>query len=95
MNTVSVEVADPAADNVTVVGFKVAPGPPETLEARVRVPLKPLRLVRVITDVPEEPAGKLRETGFEEMAKSSCAITVTVTVAEWDTPPLRPITPTE
>ncbi len=95
MNTVRVEVADPAAVNVTVVGFKVAPGPPETLRVRVKVPLNPLRLVKVITEVPEEPAGKLRDTGFEEIAKSSGAITVTVTMAEWDTPPLKPTTPTE
>ncbi len=95
MNTVTVEEAEVPGDNVTLGELKVAPGPPNTLVVRVTVPLKPLRLVRVMTDIPEEPAGKLRETGLAEMAKSSGAVTATVTMAEWDTPPLKPTTLTE
>ncbi len=75
-------MADDPRDNVTVVGLKVAPGPPETLRVRVTFPLKPLRLFTVMTEVPEEPAGKLKEAGRAEILKSRGRITVTMTLAE-------------
>ncbi len=75
-------VADDPKDNVTLVGLKVAPGPPETLGERVTLPVKPLRLFTVMTEVPEEPAGKLIEAGRAEILKSRGRITVTMTLAE-------------
>ena len=75
-------MADDPRDNVTVVGLKVAPGPPETLRVRVTLPLKPLRLFTVMAEVPEKPAGKLREAGKAEILKSRGRLTVTMTLAE-------------
>jgi hypothetical protein len=81
VKTVKVAVADAPGVNVTLVGLKVAPGPPETARVRVTLPLNPLRLFTVMTDVPEEPAGKLREDGREETLKSNGRLTVTTTMA--------------
>ncbi len=95
VKTVNVTAAEPPETSVTLVGPTLAPGPPDTLGARVTVPLKPFRLVTVTTDVPEEPDGKLKETGLGEMLNSGGAPTVTLTVTEWDSNPLVPITVTE
>ena len=56
------------------------------------VPAKPFRLVRVSVEVPDFPPLKLRLVGLAEMPKSP--LTVSVTVAEWLTPPLVPVTVT-
>jgi hypothetical protein len=92
VKTVNVAVADDPIDSVTVVGLRVAPGPPDTLRVRDTLPLKPLRLFTVMTELPEEPAGKLREAGRAEMPKSGGRLTVTRTVAECDSPLLEPKT---
>ncbi len=94
MNTVSVDEADPPGDNVTLVVLRVAPGPPETLVVRATVPLKPLRLVMVIVEVPDEPAGNVKEFGPADTLKSGAATTLTVTATEWMSPALEPDTVT-
>ena len=82
VNTVSVTLFDPPGDNVTLDVLKVAPGPPETLGVRVTVPVNPLRLVNVIIETPEAPAGNVMEFGFADMLKSGPRITVTLILTE-------------
>ena len=94
MNTVSVTLVDPPGDSVTLVALKVAPGPPETLGVRVTVPLNPLRLVSIIVEVPEAPAGKVMEFGVADMLKSGPRATVTLILTEWMSPALEPDTVT-
>lgn len=53
-----------------LVGFREAVGPVgEIVADRLIVPLKPFSLVRVMVDAPDEPWRKVREDGFEEIAK--------------------------
>ena len=94
MNTVSVTLFDPPGDRGTVVVLKVAPGPPETLDVRVTVPLNPLRLVSVIVEIPDEPAGNVMEFGVADMPKSGPRTTVTLILTEWMSPALEPDTVT-
>ena len=55
--TVSVDVADPPGDKLTLVGLTPAVRPDgETVVERLIVPVNPARLVKVIVDVPEPPA---------------------------------------
>ncbi len=82
MKTVRVMVAELPAVSFTIVGFTVAPGPPETPRVRVTFPLKPLRLMTVTRDVAEEPDGKLNVEGLAETRRSGGATTVTVMLAE-------------
>ena len=61
------------------------------------VPLKPLRLVRVIVDLPVVPAGILRPLGLAVIAKSGAGVdetTVKVTSTLCDMLPLVPVTVT-
>jgi hypothetical protein len=58
----------------------------------VIVPAKPFRLVRVRVEVPELPWLMLRLVGLAEIPKSPA--TVTVTAAEWLSPPPVPLTVT-
>ncbi len=56
METVSVEGADVPEEIVTLVGLSDGVGPDGELAAvRLIVPLKPLRLVKVIVEVVEGP----------------------------------------
>lgn len=56
------------------------------------MPLNPLRLVRVITLVAEEPRGRLTEVGFAETENSPVVVDVMVTEmeTECDSVPLDP-----
>ena len=60
------------------------------------VPLKLLMLVRVIWDLPVEPATTVWLDGLAEIVKSGApgATTVNVTGAEWEMLPLVPVTAT-
>ncbi len=80
--TVNNDVAIPPAVNVTLVGLKDAVRPVEgvTDAVRLTVPVKPLTLVRVMVDVPEEPTWTVMTVGFAVMLKS---VHVTVTVSDW------------
>ncbi len=56
MATVRVEVADPPEGTMTLTGLREGVGPDgETVAAKLTVPLKPLMLVTVMVDVPDEP----------------------------------------
>ena len=93
VETVSVEDAELAEANVTAVGFKVHDSPAGvTLPTRLTVPLKLLRLVRVIIEVPEAPCWRAIFDGLEDTVKSGELVTLTVTVVEWDIEPLVPVT---
>ncbi len=93
---VHVELPGALGVTVTLVGPHVAERPlgDDTGGAIVTVPEKPLRLVRVIVDVPWVPVATVILVGLEEMVKSGGGLTVTLTVAEWDIPPPEPVTVT-
>jgi hypothetical protein len=72
--TLRVEVPDPPGVKVTVVVLRESLGPMgETVAERLTVPLNPLMLVRVISDVAVEPLGRLSELGLADMEKSVTA----------------------
>jgi len=76
---VSTELAVPPGARVIDVGFKLETSPDgETEAARFTVPLKLLRLVRLMLDVPHEPWLTLRLLGAAESVKSGAAVPVTV-----------------
>lgn len=66
----------------------------ESVTESVTVPLKPLRLVRVIVLVPDELRGKLSEDGFADIEKSPVEVDVTVSdrFVVWEVEPLAPVT---
>lgn len=75
-----------------LVGDRVQVSPAgETVEANATVPVKPLTGATVIVEVPEPPAANVTVVGLAAMLKS---VTVKVTVAEWDSVPLVPVTVT-
>ncbi len=82
VKTVSVAMAELPTVSFTIVGFTVAPGPPETPRVRVTFPLKPFRLVMVTREVADEPDGKLNVDGLAERRTSGGATTVTVMLTE-------------
>ena len=57
------------------------------------MPLNPLRLVRLITLVADEPLGRLTEVGFAEIEKSPVVVDVMVAEMEMecDSVPLDPV----
>ena len=73
---VNVEVAVPFAANVKLLGLTEMVGhtktrPDDEIDAlRLAVPERPLRLVRVIVDEPDEPHRIVRELGEAPMLKS-------------------------
>jgi hypothetical protein len=87
-----VEVPDPP---VTLVGVRVQVKPPVTtgsmLAVRATVPVKPLTGAIVIVEVPAWLTLTGTLVGLAVMVKS---VTVTVTVAAWDSVPLVPVTVT-
>jgi hypothetical protein len=90
-----VTVPLPPADRLTLEALSESVGPEGDIEvARLMVPVNPLRLVRAIVEVAEEPAWRVKLLGLEVMAKSGCGggFTVTVTVTAWDNDPLIPVT---
>ena len=91
--TLSVEVLCPPGVRVTDGLLRDALGPEvaETAVERVTVPENPLRLVSVITLVPDEPRGRLSADGLIEIEKS---VTTTVTETECTSEPLVPVTVT-
>ncbi len=98
VETINVDVAVPPADSVTLVGLKLSvvfAGTGETVAVRVRVPVKPLRLIVVIVDELLLPAATVILPGLAAIVKSGgvIAVTITVTVVEWDgTPVPVPVT---
>ena len=83
----------PPLVRATLAGPREAVNPEgETEEVRLTVPAKLLRLARLIVDVAEEPAWKLKLTGLREMLKSGGTTTFTATTTEWERDPLVPVT---
>ncbi len=77
--TLRVDVPDPPGCRVTDVVLRDSLGPVgETVAERLTVPLNPLMLVRVMSDVAVEPAGRLTELGLEAMEKSVTATAMEV-----------------
>jgi len=66
----------------------------ETVEARATVPVNPLSGATVIVEVAATPAATVTLVGLAVTEKSSGAATVTVTVVEWESVPLVPVTVT-
>ncbi len=63
------ETAVAPGESVTLSGVSDTPRPEgETVAVTLTVPEKPFRLVRVIVELPEEPARISSEDGLEEMA---------------------------
>jgi len=96
-NIVSVDVAVPFEGNVTLVGLM-----DHVVHAgqsggggtdRFTVPEKPSRLVRMSAELFCDPVGIVRKIGLAVTAKLGCAVDdVKLTVAEWERPPLVPVT---
>ncbi len=88
--TVKVEVAE--VPSATDVGLSDVEGPAgDTSVVSETVPVNPAKLVTVIVDVAEEPSGIVRVLGLADILNST---TWTVTLTEWETPPLVPVTTT-
>jgi hypothetical protein len=90
-----VEVADVVVvERATLVGLRaqVRPVEGDTVADRETVPVKPFTAAIVIVDVPGEPTTAETVEGLALTVKSGAAVTVKVTVAEWDRDPLTPVT---
>lgn len=95
--TFKVELPAPLDVRSTVDGFRLADGPDgNTMADRLIVPEKPLRLVILTVEVPEDPWVIVRDVGFAEMLKSGVdgVVTVTDTLVEWLREPFVPVTVT-
>jgi len=105
--TVKLPVVDPMHDSVEVpedvvpvrvmlVGLRVHVNPVEgdTVSDNAIVPVKPLIADTVIVEVPAEPTATLTLVGLAVTVRSGAGDTVYVTVAEWETDPLVPVTVT-
>lgn len=82
VETLSITLADPSEISRTLEWVRETATPAEGLTVAVRrtVPEKPW-LSSMILKVPEDPADRLREWGFESMLKP---FTVSTTLSEWD-----------
>jgi hypothetical protein len=90
----NVDAPVPPEERETLEGFRERLSPLGELVAdRVTVPAKPLRLVRVIVEAEDDPAFIVSEEGLEVRLKSAelTELTVTETVAWWDSEPLVPV----
>ncbi len=74
----SVDDPVPPEDRLTLVGLREAVRPDGDDTVSVTEPEKPLRLARLIVEVADEPAKKVRLDGLLEILKSA-APTLTVT----------------
>ncbi len=91
-----VDVEDPPEVGVKLVGVHDAVRPVEGVTDfdNVNEPVKPLRLVRVTVDAPDEPIGNVTVDGLAVILKSGGATTLTLMVAVWVSEPLVPATVT-
>ncbi len=88
----TVNVEEPEAPRVTLVGLNVAEQPVGApVAVNETIPVKPFTAVTAMVEVPEEPAEKLIEVGLAVTVKS---VTVTETVAFLDRVPPVPVTVT-
>ena len=88
-----VDDPDPPEERVTLVGLSEEDRPDGETEAdRLTVPLKPLRLVRLITDVPEEPDWIVRLEGLLDILKSVAGGLTVTRVEEVPVSPFESVT---
>ncbi len=87
---VRVDVPELLGIRVILVGVRDAFGPEgEMITERVKVPLKPFKLVRVTSEDTVEDRARLSVVGLAEMEKSD---TMTGIEMLWDRDPLVPVT---
>jgi hypothetical protein len=61
----------PPEFKTTLAGLRVTTGPEGEIDLeRLTVPAKPFRLLKVMAEVPEDPAGMVIEVGFADTVKS-------------------------
>lgn len=100
-------VVDPLHDRVEVpevavllrlmlveLRVQVNPVDGDTVSDNVTVPVKPFVAETVIVEVPAEPTATLTLVGLAVTVKFGAAVTVNVTVTEWESDPLVPVTVT-
>ena len=95
--TFKVELPPLLEVRVTVVGLRLVIGPEgETVDDKLTVLENPLRVVRVMVEVPDDPWIIFNELGFAEIAKSGDdgCVTVTETLVECECDPPVPVTVT-
>ncbi len=80
--TVIVEVADPPTARVTAGGLKEAPRPVRAKATILTLPAKPLTLVTVIVEAPDEPTRTFNELGLLEIMKPAGGLTETIMFTE-------------
>jgi len=82
--------------SATLVGdsVHVRPVEGETDDVRLTVPVNPPTPVTVIVEVPVAPALTPTEVGLADRVKLAGALTLNVTVTEWDSVLLVPVTDT-
>ena len=82
--------------SATLVGdsVHVRPVEGETDDVRLTVPVNPPTPVTVIVEVPVAPALTPTEVGLADRVKLAGALTLNVTVTEWDSVLLVPVTVT-
>jgi hypothetical protein len=90
--TVIVSVDFPEVEIET--GLRLAANPVGALADNVTVPVKPLRAVIVIVEVPEDPLLIVNDAGDAEIEKSG-EVTCTVKLMMWLNDPFVPVTVTE
>jgi len=90
------ELAEPSDERVTFDGLHETLKPLEgvTDSARLTLPEKFPRLVRLMVDEALDPTGKVTVGGLAATLRSDDAITVTLMMTEWDSEPLVPTTVT-
>ena len=97
VETVNADVPAPPPDRVMLGKLSDILGPDGAIEAaKLMVPLNPFKLISVIVEALEEPAGIVRLLKLAVMAKSGCGegLTVTATLTVRDKNPLVPVTVT-
>jgi hypothetical protein len=92
LDTVIVNVDFPEVEIET--GLRLAANPAGALADNTTVPVKPLRAVIVIVDVPEDPLPIVNDAGDADSEKSG-EVTCTVRLMVWLNDPLVPVTVTE
>jgi hypothetical protein len=92
LDTVIVSVDFPEVEIET--GLRLAANPAGALADNATVPVKPLRAVIVIVDVPEDPLPIVNVAGDADSEKSG-EVTCTVRLMVWLNDPFVPVTVTE
>jgi len=93
MDELRVQVEAHETPREMVVGLQVAVRPDGlTAAVKLTVPVNPFTLATLIVTVAEEPTVKVTLDGLAEIVKSGGAVTLKVTVAEWDREPPVPAT---